>query len=253
VLERDFRRIDPKQAHIILVESSEYVLSNLPLDLAKSATHQLRNLGVKVRTSMRVQDIRRGEVKLNNGEVIHAENIFWTAGVAAVPITKKLGVELDKTGRIKVQPDLSLPGHREVFAIGDMALVFKPDGQQVPGVSPAAMQMGRHVARLINDEIKGRSGKSRPPFLYWDKGTMATIGRSAGVAWIGKLKFSGRLAWLAWLMVHLVFLVGFRNKLSVLIQWTYSYFTYKRGARIVTKTIDGRPPDTDAQSSKPSN
>jgi len=202
---------------------------------------------------MRVQDIRQGEVQLNNGEIIRAENIFWTAGVSAVPITKKLGVDLDKAGRIKVNPDLSVPGHPEVFAIGDLALVFKKNGSQVPGVSPAAMQMGRHVAHLIDDELKVGPAKLRPAFSYWDKGNMATIGRSKGIAQIGKLKLSGWPAWMAWLLVHLVFLVGFRNRLSVLIQWTYSYFTYKRGARIVAQGVREDPVEAKNQSSKPSN
>jgi len=251
VLRRDFRRIDPAQAHIILVEGSPYVLSNFPPDLAESATRQLRHLGVQVRTSMRVQDIRRGEVELNNGEVIRAENIFWTAGVAAVPITKKLGVDVDKAGRIKVNPDLSLPGHPEVFAIGDLATVFKKNGSPVPGVSPAAMQMGRHAARIIDDELKHGPAKTRPPFSYWDKGNMATIGRSKGIAQIGKLKLSGWPAWMAWLLVHLVFLVGFRNRLSVLIQWTYSYFTYKRGARIVARGMEEPPANPNLKAAAP--
>jgi NADH dehydrogenase len=131
---------------------------------------------------------------------------------------------------------LSLPGHPEVFAVGDLARVLDKNGRPVPGVSPAAMQMGRHVARIVREEIRRGTGHpSRPAFHYWDKGTMATIGRSAAVAWIGKLKISGFVAWLTWLFVHLVFLIGFRNRLAVLLQWTYSYFAYKRGARIITQ------------------
>ncbi len=155
--------------------------------------------------------------------------------MAAVALTQKLGVELDRARRVKVNPDLSLPNHPEVFAIGDLALVLQDDGKPVPGVSPAAMQMGRHVARLIEDEIDLGAGRSpRPPFKYWDKGTMATIGRSHAVAWIGRLKISGWFAWVAWLFVHLIFLIGFRNKIAVLMQWAYSYFSYKRAARIIT-------------------
>jgi len=160
---------------------------------------------------------------------------FWAAGVSATPLTKQLGVELDQAGRVKVNPDLSVPDHPEIFAIGDVALVVGKDGKPVPGVSPAAMQMGRHVARVIEAELStGANPAARPPFKYWDKGTMATIGRSAAVAWIGRLKISGYPAWLAWLFVHLIFLIGFRNRLAVLLQWTYSYFAYKRGARIIT-------------------
>ena len=235
VLNRDFRHIDPSKAHIILIEGSPTVLSHLPPDLSASAQRQLQHLGVQIRNNIHVKDIRPGEVELANGEVIRAGNIIWAAGVGASPLTKKLGVELDKSGRVKVNPDLSLPGHPEIFAIGDMALVMQENGKPVPGVSPAAMQMGKHVAKIIEDEIDS-SAKSatRPAFKYWDKGTMATIGRSAAVAWIGRFKFSGYPAWLAWLFIHLIFLMGFRNRLSVLFQWTYSYFSFKRSARIIT-------------------
>ena len=235
VLKRDFRRIDPAQARIILIEAAPAVLGHMPPDLAESARRQLEDLGVQVRTSTRVSAIRRGEVRLETGEIIRAENILWAAGVSAVPLTRKLGTELDRSGRVKVKPDLSLPGHPEVFAIGDLAVVLQENGEPVPGVSPAAMQMAKHVARIIRDELDLGPGRApRPPFKYWDRGTMSTIGRSAAVAWIGRLHFSGFFAWLAWLLVHLIFLIGFRNKLAVLLQWAYSYFAYKRGARIIT-------------------
>lgn len=235
VLNRDFRHIDPSKAHIILIEGSPTVLSHLPPDLSASAQRQLLSLGVQIRNNIHVKDIRAGEVELANGEIIRAGNIIWAAGVSATPLTKKLGVELDKAGRIKVNPDLSLPGHPEIFAIGDMALVLQENGKPVPGVSPAAMQMGKHVAKIIEDEISSKvKPATRPVFKYWDKGTMATIGRSAAVAWIGRFKFSGYPAWLAWLFIHLIFLIGFRNRLSVLFQWTWSYFSYKRSARIIT-------------------
>ena len=235
VLKRDFRRIDPTQARILLIEGSPFVLSNFPPELSQSARRQLAALGVQVRTSTRVKNLRENEVELDSGEILRAGNILWAAGVSATALTKKLGVELDKAGRVKVDPDLSVPGHPEIFAIGDMALVLNEDGALIPGVSPAAMQMGRHVARIIENEIRFGTGHAlRLPFKYWDKGTMATIGRSAAVAWIGKLKISGLIAWLAWLFVHLLFLIGFRNKLAVLLQWTYSYFAYKRSARIIT-------------------
>jgi NADH:ubiquinone reductase (H+-translocating) len=235
VLKRDFRRIDPTQARIILVEAAPVVLGHLPAELAESARRQLQHLGVQVRTSTRVSAIRRGEVTFAAGETIRAGNIIWAAGVSAVPLTQKLGAELDRSGRVKVNADLSLPGHPEVFAIGDLALVLGVDGQPVPGVSPAAMQMARHVARIIGDELDLGPGRApRPPFKYWDRGTMATIGRSAAVASIGRLRFSGLFAWLTWLFVHLLFLIGFRNRLAVLLQWAYSYVAYKRGARIIT-------------------
>ncbi len=235
VLSHDFRHIDPTQARIILIEGSARVLSHLPPELSASAQRQLEALGVHVRTATSVKNIREGEVELATGEIIHAGNILWAAGVSATPLTKKLGVELDRAGRVKVNPDLSLPAHPEIFAIGDMALVLNADGKPVPGVSPAAMQMGKHVARIIEDEIRfGAKAPPRPAFKYWDKGTMATIGRSAAVAWVGRFKFSGLSAWLAWLFIHLIFLVGFRNRTSVLFQWMYSYFSYKRSARIIT-------------------
>jgi len=242
VLKRDFRRIDPTQAKIILIEAAPRVLSNYPCELSQSAKRQLEALGVLVRTATPVKNIREGTVELANGEILCARNIIWAAGVSATPLTKKLGAELDKAGRVKVNPDLSVPGHPEIFAIGDAALVSGKEGRPVPGVSPAAMQMGRHVARVIEGDLSsGANPAARPAFKYWDKGTMATIGRSAAVAWIGRLKISGYLAWLAWLFVHLIFLIGFRNRLAVLLQWTYSYFAYKRGARIITQTAAQLP------------
>ncbi|PYM13741.1 MAG: FAD-dependent oxidoreductase [Verrucomicrobia bacterium] len=238
VLRKDFRRIDPGKARVILIEAGPRLLSHLTPGLSAKAQRQLEKLGVEVRTGTQVKNISRGKVELENG-LIDAENIIWAAGVSASPLTQKLGVELDRASRVKVKPDLSLPGHPEVFAIGDMALVLDEEGRPVPGVSPAAMQMAKHVARIIRDDLRaGPAPAGRPPFKYWDKGTMATIGRSAAVAKIGRLEFNGWLAWVAWLFVHLIFLIGFRNRLAVLLQWTYSYLAYKRGARIVTGLSD---------------
>ena len=236
VLKADFRRIQSAEARVILIEAAPRILANLPPELSASAQRQLEALGVEVRTSTKVRDITRGRVDLENGETIRAENIIWAAGVAATPLTAKLGAPLDRAGRVRVQPDLRLPDHPEVFAIGDMASILQADGKPVPGVSPAAMQMARHVARIIEDELAFPDATMRPAFKYWDKGTMATIGRSAAVAQVGKFEFSGLIAWLAWLFIHLVFLVGFRNKASVLLHWFYSYLTYKRGARIITRS-----------------
>ncbi len=242
VLRRDFRRIDPTQAQIILIEGGPSVLGHLPSDLSRSAQQQLEVLGVHVRTATRVKNIREGEVELDNGEIIYAGTIIWAAGVSAVPLTQKLGVELDRAGRVKVNADLSLAGHQDVFAIGDMAFVIGADGEPVPGVSPAAMQMGRYAARLIMEEIRFGAKAPRPPFTYVDKGTMATIGRSAAVAWLGRIHLSGYPAWLMWLFVHLIFLVGFRNRIAVLLNWAYAYYGYKRGARIIpTEIQDTRP------------
>ncbi len=240
VLARDFRRIDPKSARIILIEGSDHLLTAYTPDLRESARRQLESFGVEVRLSTRVSEVREGEVELTTGEIIKAETIVWAAGVGANPLTRKLGLPpdgLDRAGRIKVNPDLSLPGHPEVFAIGDLAYLIDPDTKQpVPGVSPAANQMGEYVARIITDDIDARqiNAGGRKPFNYWDKGTMATIGRKAAVAMVGKLHFSGFIAWLAWLFVHVFFLIGFRNKIACLANWAYSYFTYKRSARLIT-------------------
>jgi NADH dehydrogenase len=246
VLRRDFKHIDPAKAHILLIEGGPRVLAAFPPELSASAQRQLEHLGVEVRTGLKVEDIRDGEI-IAGGKSIRAANIIWGAGVGGNPLVKKLGVELDRAGRVKVRPDLSLPSHPEVFAVGDMVSLVDKNGVTVPGVSPAAMQMGAHVAKII--ETEQRQGRvevaQRPAFAYWDKGTMATIGRSAAVAHIGRLKFSGWPAWAAWLFVHLIFLVSFRSKLSVLMSWTYSYFTYKRGARVITGT-GGSPPAASA-------
>ena len=242
VLTRDFRRIDPAQTRIILIEASPVIVSHLPEDLARNAQRQLEALGVEVRNNCKVKNISAGRVELDDGRVLEAENIIWAAGVAANPLARALGAELDRAGRVKVNSDLGVPGHPEIFAIGDNALVLQDDGRPVPGVSPAAMQEARHVARIIEDELNSpATGHApRPAFKYWDKGTMSTIGRSAAVALVGPLHLSGFVAWLAWLFIHLLFLIGFRNKLAVLLQWTYSYFTYKRGARVVTGLSRGR-------------
>ncbi len=237
VLRKDFRHIDPALAHVILIEASPRVLSNMADELQVSATEQLEKLGVQIRANTKVANITAAGVELNTGETIRAANVLWAAGVAASPLTKKLGVELDRAGRVKVSPDCSVPGHPEVFALGDMVSLLQKNGQPVPGVSPAAMQMAKHAAQIIEDELTSPGIASRPAFTYFDKGTMATIGRSAAVAQAGPFQFTGFMAWLAWLFVHLVFLVGFRNKMAVLWQWTYSYLTYKRGARIITDVM----------------
>lgn len=232
VLARDFRRMDPAQARVILVEAGPRVLAHLPPALSESARRQLEALGVEVWLNTRVRDLRDREVTFEDGRVVRAANLLWAAGVGGSPLARDLGLETDKAGRVVVGSDLSVPGHPEVFAIGDMARVMGEDGRPVPGVSPAAMQMARHVARTLMDSLDGSPG-GRPAFRYRDKGTMATIGRSAAVAKIGDLELTGFPAWLAWLGVHLIFLVGFRNRIAVLIQWLYSYLTYKRGARII--------------------
>jgi len=235
VLRRDFRRINPELARVILVEAGPRLLPQLPPALSESALQQLERFCVEVRLETRVKDIRKGELELEDGRVFQVGNIIWAAGVAANPIAATLECEKDRAGRLKVLPDLSLPSHPEAFVIGDLASVTDASGKPVPGVSPAAMQMARHVAGLIRSELRYHNGPpaARRPFRYRDRGSMATIGRSAAVAQIGALQFGGFLAWLAWLFVHLVFLIGFENRLVVLVQWAYAYFTYKRGARII--------------------
>ena len=250
VLRRDFRHVDPGQARVVLVEAGPRILAHLPQELSDNAQEQLEALGVEVRTGDMVKSIGPGQVELANG-TIEAENVIWAAGVSAVPITRKMGVELDRAGRVKVNEDLSVPGHPEVFAIGDMALVLDDDGKPVPGVSPAAIQMAGHTAGIIRDEITQGPTARRPKFSYWDKGTMATIGRKAAVAKIGNLEFGGFPAWLAWLGIHLLFLVGFRNKVAVFLQWLYAYFTYQRGARIITGVNRGSVVNPQVQSETP--
>jgi NADH dehydrogenase len=202
----------------------------------------LQRLGVEVQLGVAVKSISESTLTLANGDVIRAANILRGAGVMAHPLTRQLGVELDRGGRIKVQPDLSVPGHPEVFVVGDLASILRENGKPVPGVAPAAMQMARHVARVLKSELNGGETKARPPFHYRDKGSLATIGRSAGIAEFGRIKLHGFIAWVAWLGVHLLFLIGFRNKLAVLLSWTYSYFTYRLGARIIIGSNEKREP-----------
>ena len=242
VLNRDFDHIDPSKSRVILIEGSPRVLAVYPPDLSASAQRQLEHLGVEVRTNTRVESISEGQL-VAGGQTLRSDNIFWGAGVAAVPLAKQLGIETDRAGRVKVLPDLSVPGHPEVFALGDIISLVDANGVTVPGVAQGAMQAGAHVAKLLVREVRGEkfSPAGREPFAYRDKGTMATIGRSAAVAEIGRFHFSGFPAWIAWLVVHLLFIVSFRSKLSVLLQWTYSYFTYKRGARVITGVAGGPP------------
>lgn len=239
VLKSDFRRINPTSARILLVEGSPRILGTFAESQSQYAEKRLKKMGVEVRTKTVVSEVGEGYL-ICNGERIDAANMIWAAGVEASPLTKTLGVPVDRGGRIEVAPDCSLPGHPEVFAIGDLASLVDKNGVKVPGVSPAAMQMGRHAAKVIIEELRRKEmGRPlsenipRPAFAYWDKGSMATIGRSAAVAAVGNFKFNGFIAWLAWLFVHLVFLVGLRNKFAVFGQWAYAYMTFKRSARII--------------------
>lgn len=242
VFRPDFRRVEIRNTRIILVESNDRLLKTYPPELSASAQRQLESLGVEVRLGTRVSDVDAAGVDLNDGSRIETRNVLWGAGVAASPLTAAFAkdAEIDRAGRIKVNPDLSIPKHPNVFAIGDLVSIVDKDGQPVPGVAPAAMQMGKHAAKLIEHELTRGATPSdqREAFAYWDKGSMATIGRKRAVAWVGKLRFSGFPAWLAWLFIHLTFLTTFRNKLSVLFQWVYAFFTYRRGARIIIPKRD---------------
>lgn len=244
-LNRDFDHIDPAKSHIILLEYAPRVLGMYSEKLSESARRQLVSLGVDVRTGQKVEEIRENEVVVN-GQTLQAGTIIWSAGVGATPLTRQLGVPVDRAGRILVEADLSLPGLPSVFAAGDTVALKDAEGKPVPGVAPAAMQMGSYLAALLEAELKAAAKETQPPlrkpFVYRDKGSMATIGRSKAVAALAGLEFSGRPAWLAWLGVHLLFLVGFRSKLSVLIQWIYSYFTFQRGARVITGAPPPSPP-----------
>jgi NADH dehydrogenase len=229
VLARDFRRIRPEAAEILLLEGGPRILPSFAEDLSESAERQLNGLGVTVRKSAKVTNIDERGVYLG-AEKIAAATVIWSAGVRATALTESLGLPLDRAGRILIEKDLTVPGHKNVFAIGDMTYL-EQDGQPLPGVSPVAMQMGRRVARNIRRAL---AGKPYEQFRYFDKGSMATIGRNAAIAQIGKLHLSGWLAWSAWLIVHLFFLIGFRNRAAALFNWAWMYFTYQRGARLIT-------------------
>jgi NADH dehydrogenase len=242
-LAHEFRSIDPTRTHILLVEGGPRVLPTYAEDLSRSAEEQLKNLGVEVRTSTLVTKVEAGAVHVGPTR-FPATVILWAAGVAASPLGKKLGVPVDRAGRVEVQPDLSIPGHPEVFVIGDLAAAKDEEGKPLPGVAPAALQQGKYVAKLIRKEVAAGgpfslpsasgAGPTRPGFHYWDKGSLATIGRAAAIAQFGKIHISGFVAWLSWLFIHILFLIGFRNRLLVFIQWAWSYVTYERGARLIT-------------------
>lgn len=230
-LVRDFRRIDPSTARIILVEGGPRVLPAYDPSLSAHAEDDLRRRGVEVRTGAVVSSIEDGAVRVGDDEVIPTRTVVWAAGVAGAPLGAKLGVPLDRIGRVVVGPDLTLPDHPEVFVIGDLAAAPDGAGGFLPGLAPVAQQQGRWVAEGIRCAVGGRP---RRPFVYRDKGKMATIGRAAAVAEIGKLKLRGFVAWLVWLFVHVLFLIGFRNRVSVMLEWAWAYLTWQRGARLIT-------------------
>jgi NADH dehydrogenase len=229
-LARDFRHINPAQARVILLEGTDRVLPTYTPALSEKARKQLVRLGVDVRTGQKVTGVDAEGVSIGS-ERIAARTVLWAAGVAGSGFGRALGVPLDRAGRVPVGPDLSIAGHPEVFVIGDLASLVQEDGVPVPAVAPAAMQEARHAARNV---LRAMRGQPPLPFRYRDKGSLATIGRSAAVADLGKIKLSGTLAWLAWLMLHLILLIGFRNRILVLIEWAWSFVSYDRGARLIT-------------------
>jgi len=238
ILRHDFRLIDTREAEVIMVEGSPRVLSSYPEDLSKSAENQLHKLGVKTRLGIMVTAIDENGVTVKadgKEERIEAKTVIWGAGVKASPLGKMLGeqtgAEVDKMGRVVVEPDLSLRGHPEILVIGDLASFSHQTGKPLPGVAQVAIQMGNYAAKLVQARLNKETMK---PFSYWDKGNMATIGRAAAVAQIGKLHVSGFLAWILWLFIHLMYLVGFQNRIVVLIEWIYNYVTMNRGARLIT-------------------
>ena len=231
---KDFRRITPSSARILLLERNDRVLSTYPPDLSRKAEAQLRGLGVEVTTGATVTNVDDRGVTVG-ATVIPTRTVLWGAGVQASPLAHSLGVPLDRAGRVLVNPDLTIPGHADVFIIGDLASLTQANGTPVPGVAPAAMQGGAHAAANIERTLGGQPLR---PFHYSDKGSLATIGRAAGVGDFGRIHLSGFIAWAAWLGIHIFFLIGFRNRLLVMLQWAWAYLTYQRGARLITGDVD---------------
>ncbi|MEO6051723.1 MAG: FAD-dependent oxidoreductase, partial [Pyrinomonadaceae bacterium] len=229
-LAQDFKAIDTTKARVMLFEGSDRVLGTFAKDLSASAKEQLEDLGVEVQLNSFVTDIEPGRVKVGENW-IECDVVLWATGVAASPIGKALGVETDNAGRVFVQPDLTIPGFKNIFVIGDMASLKQANGEPVPGLSPAAMQMGNLTAANIVKDLKN---EPRKDFTYVDKGTMATIGRSKAIADVQGLHFTGFIAWLMWLFLHVIFLIGFRNRIYVLMEWFWAYLSRERSARLIT-------------------
>jgi NADH:quinone reductase (non-electrogenic) len=230
-LARDFKSIDASSARVVLIEAGPRILSSFSEDLASRAVRDLENLGVQVRTSSMVTAIDADGVEIGK-ERLRAGTVLWAAGVTASPVGKTLGAQVDRQGRVVVEPDLSVKGYPNIFVAGDLALFTHQTGSGLPGTAPVAMQQGRYVGETILAEQKG---EARRPFHFVDKGQMATIGRSRAITEIGRLKFSGFPAWLVWLAVHIYYLTGFRNRMFVVLQWAWSYLTFGRGARLIVK------------------
>jgi NADH:ubiquinone reductase (H+-translocating) len=233
----DFRRIDTRRTRVVLIEAGPRILPTFPEGLAAHATQDLKDLGVEVRVNSPVTGVGPDGVSIG-GEKIRARTVFWAAGNNASPLGGLLGGPLDRAGRIQVNPDLSVPGHPEIFVVGDLAALVQ-DGRPVPGVGPAAIQEGKSAGKNIVRELRRQPRKK---FHYRNKGDLATIGRSRAIADLGWIRFAGRLAWFFWLFVHIMYLVGFRNRANVLLEWAYDYFTYQHGARLITDVERYKPP-----------
>ena len=238
-LASDFRSIDPRSARVILVEAAPRLLTPFDPSLSEAARKALEQLGVEVRLGSGVTDCDGAGVTVGT-ERIETRTIIWAAGVKASPAAEWLGVEADRAGRVKVEPDLSVPGHPNIFVIGDVALATSADGQSLPGVAPVAKQQGKYVGNVL---IARADGKALPPFRYRDFGSLATVGRKKAVAHFGKLKISGFLAWLLWSVAHIYFLIGFRNRLVVALSWMWGYLTFQRGTRLITGITGSRIED----------
>jgi NADH dehydrogenase len=235
VMVQDFRAIDPREARILLVEGGPCLLPEYPKNLSDKAEAALKKMGVEVLKNSKVSLVNQDGVFIGDHQ-IKTDTVLWAAGVRASPLGQSLATPLDRTGRVLVQPDLSIPGHSEVYVIGDLAALMDATAHAVPGVAPAAIQEGRHAAKNI---LRACKGKPPEPFHYFDKGSLATIGRANAVAKLGPIKLSGFIAWIAWLVVHIFFLIGFQNRLSVVFDWAWAYFADRREARLVIGNIDG--------------
>lgn len=238
-LKGDFRHVDPSMTRIVLVQGPKRILPSFPTSLANKASKKLKQSGVEIKTGVHVKEVRKDGVMIGD-EHLATENVIWTAGVKASPAGKWLHADVDHDGRVKVQQDFTIAGHTNIFVIGDTALV-EQNGKHLPGLAPVAMQEAEYVASIITDHI---AGKAHPqPFHYVDKGTLATVGRGFGIVDIGPIRFTGLFAWLTWLFVHILFLIGFRNRVLVFLQYVWIYLTFRRGMRIILPEDTARPPE----------
>lgn len=243
---KDFRNIDTRKSRVLLVEAGPRLLPAMPEKSSVRARSDLERLGVEVRTGAMVTNVDEDGARIGD-ELVRTRNVFWAAGIQGSPLGAMLGGPVDRAGRAIVREDLSVPGHPELFVAGDLAAVRQADGTLVPGVAPAAMQEGRHAAR---NALRNINGETTAPFRYYNKGDLATIGRARAIAVFGRVQVAGYPAWLLWLFVHIMYLAGFRNRLSVLIQWAYAYFTFQRGVRLIT-AAERREPSISGAGDRP--